>query len=248
MSKDRKSKFSKLKNIKKKSNENYTNITEGMYTAKNFLGNLSKSMGQAPDSLYPKKAHEFFKINNLVDLRLINNRTYIYIDNKRFVQCFNLLFNVAPEKSRSYINIKNMDEASQILGVRYSAWFMRISPKEAFMAHCSNIQAFFENELNTDLLHSDIAFPLLKKLVQLGYQPAEKVFAEEIVKRYNEGTRESRMFLRSEGYLKYLNKEEKRTLKKDKHFRTLTDIRLPKILEKEIAKRTLDKDIDTLEV
>ncbi|MFX0141443.1 MAG: hypothetical protein ACFFDN_47840, partial [Candidatus Hodarchaeota archaeon] len=152
-----------------------------------------------------------------------------------------------PDKSRSYSNIKNMDEASQILKARYSSWFMRISPKEAFMAHCSNIQAFFENELNTDLLHSDIAFPLLKKLVQLGYQPAEKVFAEEIVKRYNEGTWESRKFLRSEGYLKYLNKKEKRTLKKDKDFRTLTDIRLPKILETEMAKRIVDKYVDTAE-
>ena len=60
--------------------------------------------------------------------------------------------------------------------------FRSNTPEEEFMAHCSNIQAFFENELNTDILHSDIAFPLLKKLVRLGYKPAEEVFNKRSLK------------------------------------------------------------------
>jgi len=160
-------------------------------------------------------ADKIFKINNLVDLRLIKNETYIYIENKRFIQCLNVLFNVGANKDRKDENIRTMDEASQIARRRYSQWFMRISPEEEFMAHCSNIQAFFENNLNTDLLHSDIAFPLLKKLGSLGYKPAKGVFNKEIIKRYNEGTWRTRMFLKSEGYFKYLNEEEIRSLVKD---------------------------------
>lgn len=166
-------------------------------------------------SPYNETAEKIFRINELVDLRLIKNNTYIYIENKRFVQCLNVLFNIGADKDRKVGNIKTMDEASQFARGRYSQWFTRISPEEEFMAHCSNIQAFFENNLNTDLLHSDIAFPLLKKLVSLGYQPAEGVFNKEIIKRYNEGTWRTRMFLKSEGYLKYLNREEKRILVKD---------------------------------
>lgn len=230
MSKKEKSK------IKSKDGDDYLNATEGIFSAKNFLRNLRTSMGEDPDSLFPEDADEIFKINELVDLRLIKNKTYIYIDNKRFVQCFNLLFNVDPSTSRITPNIKNMDEASRILGSSYSSWFMKISPKEAFMAHCSNIQAFFENNLNTDLLHSDIAFPLLKKLVQLNYKPAEAVFTGEVVKRYNEGTWESRRFLKLEGYLKYLNREERRALKKEKHLRKSRDPRSPRQYYRDLSK------------
>lgn len=249
MTKRDKSKVSKIhltENLRKKKQENYIKATEGMYSAKDFLGNLSRSMGQEPDSLYPETPEKIFRINDLVDLRLINSKTYIYINDKRFFQCFNLLFNVEGDKDRRYDNIQTMDEASQILGGRYSSWFISISPEEAFMAHCSNIQAFFENELNTDILHSDIAFPLLKKLVQIGYKPAESVFTAEIIKRYNEGTWKSRMFLKSEGYLKYLNKEEKRALTKDKNFEAFTDYRIPPILEREIDRKPFEKVIKTV--
>ena len=87
-----------------------------------------------------------------------------------------------------------------------------ISPEEEFMGHCSNIQAFFENGLNTDILHTNIAFPLLKKLVDQNFEPARRVFKQEIAVRFNEGTQNSRYFLNSGGYLNYLNEEEKQAL------------------------------------
>lgn len=196
--------------------EDSTDTTQGEYTARDFLHNLSKSMSQDPESLYPEKADKIFKINDLVDLRLINKKTYIYINDKRYVQCFNLLLNPGGKVSTQQYPIKNMDEASQVFGGSYSQSFIKISPEETFMAHCSNIQAFFEHGLNTDLLHSNVAFPLLKKLVNIGYRPAVAAFKKEIIKRYNEGTWRSRTFLKSEGYLKYLDRSEKKLLKKDK--------------------------------
>ncbi|MFX1532480.1 MAG: hypothetical protein ACFFBC_15290 [Promethearchaeota archaeon] len=224
------------RNGNKKYEEGKSVTPEEIYAAKSFIRNLSRSMGKDPSSLYPEKATKIFKINNLVDLRLINNKTYIYIDNKRFVQCFNVLFNIGAAKGEIYEDIINMDEATRRLRGGYSGWFTRITPNEEFMAHCSNIQAFFENDLNTDILHSDIAFPLLKKLVRLGYKPAEEVFNKQIIKRYNEGTWETRRFLKSEGYLKYLNREEKRTLKKEKPIETYTYTHVPKPREGDIER------------
>ena len=87
MTKREKSKVSKLRfreNLKKKNQEKYIKATEGLYTSKNFLGNLSRSMGKEPDSLYPEKADKIFKINDLVDLRLINNKTYTKAYSKKF--------------------------------------------------------------------------------------------------------------------------------------------------------------------
>lgn len=170
---------------------------------------------------------KIFKINELVDLRLKRNKTYIYVNNKKFLTCIRLFLNIPSNRIHETKEIKSVDEAAELFkqtllrnkiidepGARIYRNHT-ISPEEEFGGHCSNIQAFFENGLNTDLLASNIAFPLLKKLVDLGYKPAVRVFKEEIVKRYNEGTHNSRLFLKNEGYLNYLNEEEKQVLKEN---------------------------------
>ena len=159
-----------------------------------------------------EKPDKIFKINDLVDLRLINNKTHIYIDNKPFIICAHLLLNIPTEAIQRYDEIKSIDEIIDLSKSTEEFQYM-ISPEEEFMGHCSNIQAFFENGLNTDILHTNIAFPLLKKLVELNFEPARKVFKEEIVIRFNEGTNHSRYFLNSGGYLNYLNAEEKQALR-----------------------------------
>lgn len=156
-----------------------------------------------------------YKINDLVDLRLINDRTYIYVNNKRLMVCTFLLINIPVEKIHEYDEIKSIDEAAEILdnGMHIiPSRHYEISPEEEFKAHCSNIQAFFENGLNTNILHTNVAFPLLKELVEQGFESAQKVFKEEIAIRFNEGTFNSRRFLHLQGYLKYLNKNEQQAL------------------------------------
>jgi hypothetical protein len=159
-----------------------------------------------------RKSPQKFKINDLVDLRLKKNKTYIYIRNKKFIICAHILIDIPVKNIHRYDDIKSIDEAVELFKSTERVKYM-ISPEEEFMGHCSNIQAFFENGLNTDILHTNIAFPLLKKLVELKFEPARKVFTQEIVERYNNGTANSRYFLNSGGYLNYLNKEEKQALK-----------------------------------
>lgn len=159
-----------------------------------------------------RKPPKIFKINDLVDLRLKKNKTHIYIKNKPFIICAHLLLNIPTESIHSYDEIKSIDEAIELFKSTENVQYM-ISPEEEFMGHCSNIQAFFENGLNTDILHTNIAFPLLRKLVELKFEPARRVFKEEIVIRFNEGTKSSRYFLNSGGYLDYLNEEEKQALR-----------------------------------
>ncbi len=156
----------------------------------------------------PVRPSSIFKINDLVDLRLIGKETYIYVNNKILLACKSLLFNIPKRRIRE---IKSIDEASIVFKstekIRH-----KISSKEEFMGHCSNIQAFIENGLNTDILSTNVAFPLLKKLVDNGYEPAIRVFKQEIIKRFNEGTYNSRTFLYLQGYLYYLKEEEKLAL------------------------------------
>jgi hypothetical protein len=158
------------------------------------------------------KVKKIFKINELVDLRLVGKRTRIYVNNKMLLVCSHIFLNIPKERIWEANEIKSIDEAVRVFKstkkIRH-----KISSKEEFMGHCSNIQAFFENELSTDILITDVAFPLLRELVDNGYEPAIRVFKDEIVKRYNAGTTSSRMFLSMQGYLFYLNEEEIQELK-----------------------------------
>ena len=144
--------------------------------------------------------------------RLKRNKTHIYINNQRFIICAHILIDIPVRNIPRYDEIKSIDEAIDSFKSTEIIKYM-ISPEEEFMGHCSNIQAFFENGLNTDILHTNIAFPLLRKLVELRFEPARRVFKQEIVERYNNGTQNSRYFLSSGGYLNYLNKEERQALK-----------------------------------
>ena len=72
----------------------------------------------------------------------------------------------------------------------------------------SNLQAWYEHSYNTQLLHSNLAFPLLRKLTQAGDKIAEQVFRKEIIKRFREGNLNVMVFLIIEGFLDELGIEE----------------------------------------
>ncbi|MFX1529949.1 MAG: hypothetical protein ACFFBC_02440 [Promethearchaeota archaeon] len=83
-----------------------------------------------------------------------------------------------------------------------------ISPEVEFWGHCSNLQVWYENNYNSCLLHSNLAFPLLRKLTEVGDLLAKKVFKEEIAKRFENGTINTIRFLAYNNYLFFLNKLE----------------------------------------
>lgn len=60
---------------------------------------------------------------------------------------------------------------------------------------------------DTKLLHRNIAFPLLKKLTDVGDPLAKKVFKEEIAKRIDSRFNPTITFLVEEGYLDYLSSD-----------------------------------------
>ncbi len=88
-----------------------------------------------------------------------------------------------------------------------------------------NLQVWYENDYDTRLLHSNLAFPLLKKLSEIGDTVARKVLKDEIIKRYKNGTEATKKFLIIEGFLGYLPLDERLNLLLDhKDFLTLMDL------------------------
>ncbi|MBD3211487.1 MAG: hypothetical protein GF311_02680 [Candidatus Lokiarchaeota archaeon] len=171
-----------------------------------------------------------FKINDIIELKLENEETVIYLNNQKFMLCKYLFFmdpqkNIAPE-------IDSIDDAAEYYGHQLGEftpeelkeYFLEdygITNEQVFWGHCSNLQAWVECHYDTRILHSNLAFPLLKKLAELGDSTARNVFTEEIVNRFLEGSPNTQMFLCMEGYLNLLREEELSYIISLKEARTL---------------------------
>ena len=130
----------------------------------------------------------------------------------KIIQCKYLLLNDAdidskiknetPEKLSIDTQSKNLNHSLELIDEN------DIPPEAEFWAHSSNLQAWYEHKYDTQLLHSNLAFPLLRKLAQAGDLTAKKVFKKEIIKRFRSGNLNVMTFLIIEGFLDELSIEE----------------------------------------
>jgi len=167
-----------------------------------------------------------FVINKYLKLKLEQERTTIYVNNRPFRQCMYLLMNIPVNRFRDYDNIESIDQAAEVLDrsmERFPMGGRPISPEEEFRGHCSNVQAWVENDYDTRILHRNLAFPLLKRLTEVGDPLALKKFKEEIAIRYASGHPTVITFLTRGGYLKFLNPEELEGLLYDQNLPVLND-------------------------
>ena len=185
---------------------------------------------------------EEFRVNEFITLKLVDNKTEIFIKNQMFRQCKFLLITIPIEQIDAYKELESIDEAAEKLDKsleRNNSSHFKIPPEVEFWAHCSNIQVWAENNYDTRLLHSNLAFPLLKKLSEVGDPLAKKVFKEEIGKRFQAGNENTQRFLIKEGYLKYLSKEMILSLIPESDL----ILELERIIQKDMKIRTKDNII-----
>jgi len=159
-----------------------------------------------------------FRLNNYITLMLEDGKTNIYVDGELFEQCKFLLLNIPIDKISSFDEINSVDEAAENLSKkmekRYFPWGenemgnMEIPSEVEFWAHCSNLQVWSEFDYDTNLIHSNLAFPLLKKLTEAGDSVAKRVFKEEIAKRLESGYWPVIEFLMKKEYTDFLSREE----------------------------------------
>ena len=147
-------------------------------------------------------AEEEFRVNEHIVLKLEGGKTNIYIDNEFFSQCKHLLI-INPLEIRELDEINSIDQVAQILSIEKEEITnekLIITPEQEFWGHCSNMQVWVENDYDTRLIHSNLAFPLLKKLSKIGINGAEFKFKEEVFKRLEEKYAPVNNFLLREGY------------------------------------------------
>jgi Leucine-rich repeat (LRR) protein len=157
-----------------------------------------------------------FRVNDFIKLKLGKDGiTDIYVFGKKFIQCKFLLMNIPIRETGLYDEINSIDEAVEKLDKSLDLGNLegyeirkKIPPEVEFWGHCSNLQVWAEQNYDTSFIHSNLAFPLLKKLTEVGDPKAEISFKDEIGKRFEEGPDSVRQYLVLEGYMDYLTREE----------------------------------------
>ncbi len=149
-----------------------------------------------------------FKVNDLLTLKLENNKTIIYVEGKKFRQCMYLLVNKKVDELEDLLTLDSVDEMVDYLDHSLEENYDEISPEVEFWGHCSNFQVWYENDYDTRMIHSNLAFPMLKELSDTGDLIAKRVFKEEIAKRIESGNYQVITFLIEEGYINYFNRED----------------------------------------
>ncbi|MHA1291842.1 MAG: leucine-rich repeat domain-containing protein [Promethearchaeota archaeon] len=124
-----------------------------------------------------------------------------------------MLLEIPVNEIRSFDDIESIDDAAKRLDRSMeegSNIDVLISPETEFWGHCSNLQAWYEYGYDTRLLHSNLAFPLLEKLVNVGDPSAKKVFKEELAKRLIAGSYSIIELMFGMDYIDLFSKEEVR--------------------------------------
>jgi hypothetical protein len=139
----------------------------------------------------------------------------IYVNGEYFEQCKYLLLSIPKESVKNFDKIESIDEAAELLDRSMEGcefYDSKISPETEFWGHCSNLQVWIENQYDTRLLHSNLAFPLLKELFYAGDPIAKEVFKKEVTKRLLTGYPSVVNYILEEGYFNDFSREEKDTL------------------------------------
>ncbi|KKL81296.1 hypothetical protein LCGC14_1996190, partial [marine sediment metagenome] len=174
--------------------------------------------------MYEERIREF-KVNEYITLKLENGKTNIYVTGKLFKQCKYLLIKIPISDIASFEDIESIDEAAKRLNhsLENNISEYTIPPEVEFWGHSSNLQAWYENGYDLRLLHSNLAFPLLKKLTDVGDPHAKQLFKEELTKRLTGGAYSVMELLVNKNYFKLFNRDELWSVLEDLHnnvFRT----------------------------
>ena len=164
-----------------------------------------------------------YKINEFLSLKLegiFKVRTQIYVKGKRFLQCKTLVLVMSKKDIPIYDEIDSIDEVADLY--RYQNEIVEgsfplheyqdVTPEQEFWGHCSNLQVWYENDYDTRLLHSNLAFNLLKALIEAGDPNAKRVFKTEVAKRFEIGYPNTIVSIIHANLLDHFSLEEKREL------------------------------------
>lgn len=149
-----------------------------------------------------------FRVNKDIRLKLESGKTFIYVQDRLFLQCAKIVLSIGLSNFESFQNVESIDK---VLGEKslLDTEMIRIPPEVEFWAHCSNLQTWVENNYDSRLLHSNLALPLLNRLAETGDSLSRKVLRKEILERLGSSENTVVFSLLQGNYLQHFSEEER---------------------------------------
>lgn len=152
-------------------------------------------------------------INKYISLKLYREKTVVCVCDKIFLTCQKVVLNILVGDVNNYDFYSSIDQI-----IEHSETFssqiipFSISPEEEFWAHCSNLQAWVENNYNTHILTYEISFGILNELSKKGVKRAQIILKEEIIERLKNSPKDVKpstlIYFLNEGFISLLSQEE----------------------------------------
>ncbi len=154
-----------------------------------------------------------YMVNNYISLKLMFSKTLIYVCDELFLSCQKIALSIAPNEFENYADFNDIDDIISFYKSHAQTTTSKdhLAPEEEFWGHCSNLQAWVENDYNTSVLSKNISFSLLKELYDRGVEQSSPIFKRELLERIKTGgILTLRYFLADteENYLKHLTEED----------------------------------------
>lgn len=131
-----------------------------------------------------------YKIDDLLSVKLVNFKTHIYINNKKFIICKHVVLNI-PQSDVSD-DFETIDEI--ISKYKVATYKTEITPEEELFVHYSNLKAWQENNYDLSLLAGDLSFPLLMEMSKYDIKYFF-ILLSELDKRYEKGNDKIKEYL-----------------------------------------------------
>jgi len=141
-------------------------------------------------------------ISDLLEVRLERGKSNVYVAGKKVAFCKNLILQIPADEAGDYDGIDSIDDAAAVAVEKHHVHGDEgrsrrlLSRTDEFWGHCSNLQAWHEHGYDTRILHSNIAFTLLKALAMAGDEVASRVLAWDVKDRWDSGSEATRKAIR----------------------------------------------------
>ena len=184
----------------------YSN-SENQYLISKFAAVESNIFIMPVDRPYLEK-----ELSERITLKAEDGHIYVYIDGVKFHQCMRLLFSIPTGEIEDYAEINSIDEMDDKFGTEQDQQdalaqmakeeaVIKMTLEEEFYAHASNLEAWIENDYNTNILHKSLSFPILNELSKKKGSASDIRLQEEVSERFSMGHLPVSLYLLKEGYL-----------------------------------------------
>lgn len=159
-----------------------------------------------------------FRINEYLTLKWEDGAARIYIGGKKFeLYCKPLIISV--DIDHDHFDGHSLEDIERSIKDNFSnegldkeeydnEILKSVSVEEIFWGHCSNLQAWADDNYNTEIIHVNLAFPLLNKLKMAGDPVAKHVYKKELIKKITSYNETVATYVLAQGWLADLTVEE----------------------------------------